>query len=78
MKKPRQPLPPTPIARRPDGSANDESCTICGDEKMWVVIQGGKNCGYCGNQINLCQRCYYRMRRECYDIPCPQMAEVKE
>lgn len=45
---------------------------------MWVVIQGGKNCGYCGNQINLCQRCYYRMRRECYDIPCPQMAEVKE
>lgn len=70
-----------PIARRPDCTPNDECCTVCGDDKMWVVIEGGWDCGYCGNQINLCQKCYYRFRRECiameldsgtaYDTPPP-------
>jgi hypothetical protein len=35
---------------------------------MWVVIQGGRNCGYCGNQINVCQKCYYRFRIECIGL----------
>lgn len=54
-----------PIANSPDPSnPNDEYCSVCGDDKMWVVIKGGQNCGYCGNQINLCQKCYYRFREE--------------
>ncbi|CAM5588609.1 hypothetical protein [Rhodanobacter lindaniclasticus] len=65
MKKQKKPAPPLPIACQPDHSINDETCTVCGDEKMWLVIKGRQNCGYCGNQINLCQKCYYRFRLEC-------------
>jgi ribosomal protein L37AE/L43A len=65
-----------PIARHPGRAPEDKNCSICDDSKMWVVID---------NQVNLCQKCYYRMRGECiamqldngtaYDTPAPPAAE---
>ncbi len=51
-----------PIARLPRDNTNDEHCRICGDNTVVLVIQGGANCHYCGNQINLCSVCCAKMK----------------
>lgn len=53
------------IARHPkDANSDDEYCSVCHDDNVAAVIVGAVNCYYCGNQINLCSKCYGRMQRE--------------
>jgi hypothetical protein len=54
----------TSIARLPSQSPDDECCGICGDDNIVIVIKGKANCHMCGNQINLCSKCYYKMQDE--------------
>lgn len=42
------------MIRKPE--KNDAKCNYC-ESKATLVIQGTQNCGLCGNQINLCDRC---------------------
>jgi hypothetical protein len=54
----------TPIARSPTTHPNDEQCSICRAVPVIVVLQGPENCPYCGQQINLCDRCVARCSNE--------------
>ena len=42
-----------PIATLPNG--DPESCSICDDENIVLVIRGQTNCHYCGNAVALCR-----------------------
>ena len=53
-----------PIARLPTYSDDDEYCSVCDDDNVVMVISGGQNCHFCGNQINLCSKHYYQMINE--------------
>lgn len=45
------------VIRKPNPALkNDVKCNYC-ESKATLVIQGTQNCGLCGNQINLCDRC---------------------
>jgi hypothetical protein len=48
---------------------NKEHCTVCRDEGLLEVkavctVQGGVDCGYCGNAINLCRKHLRQAYRE--------------
>lgn len=52
-----------------DGNDEHEWCSICGDDNVAVVIQGGTpvrgtNCHYCGNTVVLCSKHAAQMLRE--------------
>ncbi len=57
-----------PIARLPTQHPNDEWCTVCSDDNVLVVLDGGQNCHYCGNMIVLCSKCYGRLVSECKEL----------
>ena len=44
-----------------DGNDEHEWCSVCGDDNVVIVIQGGTlgrgtNCHYCGNTVVLCSK----------------------
>lgn len=55
------------IAKAPD--IDDRDCDVCGEPVVAVVIQGLQRCYYCGNAVNLCQKCLDRLRSELASLP---------
>lgn len=59
-----------PIALLPvHNDAAHEWCSVCGDDNIALVIQGGRDssgtvCYYCGNTIALCYKHAAQMVRE--------------
>jgi len=43
---------------------DDEQCSACEKESVYIVIKGQANCYYCGNEIALCLDCFNRMKNE--------------
>lgn len=52
------------VARLPTYSDVDESCSVCGDDNIVIVLNGSAPCQHCGNQINLCSWCFWKMKRD--------------
>lgn len=57
------------VARLPTYHPNDEYCSLCNDDNIVVVLNGSKNCHYCGNQINLCSWCFGVLKRNLGELP---------
>lgn len=50
--------------RPPTAHPNDEECTNCKSPEVIAIIEGGIRCYFCDNQINLCQECLDKVRKE--------------
>jgi hypothetical protein len=48
------------IRNADENDVNDFSCNYCDEKnnKVIKVVVGKINCYFCGNQINLCQKCW--------------------
>jgi DNA-directed RNA polymerase subunit RPC12/RpoP len=66
------------IVRLPDYTMLDEHCSVCGDDNVVIVIEGGQKCNYCGNRIVLCSKHYYQMLKEAITIGGASLIELDE
>ena len=54
------------ILRKPiDNGGNDEYCSFCGDDTVFIIIDGDKqHNGYSCSQVNFCQYCFALFKEE--------------
>lgn len=45
---------------------HEETCRVCDDVETpaVVIISGGVNCGYCGNELHLCEKHLRQLQKD--------------